>query len=159
MRGSLLGEETYNDPEVGSSFLVWPGRRPSWGRCAALGASTINLVRLSGLLEDATPSDGLGLPGVLGILGGSVLLGIATLRAKVLRHSARLTLALLPLAFVPAIIATIPLSVVAPDYVVADLPFPVVGLVLATVGCGMLNDRASSPLSTTARGARSAAPR
>lgn len=70
-----------------------------------------------------------------------MVLGAATLRGKVLRRGARLTLALLPLAFVPAIIATIPLEAVAPDYVVADLPFPEVGLVLAAVGMTVRKDR------------------
>lgn len=63
------------------------------------------------------------------------------MRGKILRRGARLTLALLPLAFVPAIIATILLEGIAPDYVVADLPFPVVGLVLATVGNTLHRDR------------------
>ncbi len=70
-----------------------------------------------------------------------MLLGAATLRGKVLRRGTRLTLVLLPLAFVPAIIATIPLESVAPDYVVADLPFPVVGLVLVSVGITLHRDR------------------
>lgn len=162
--GVLLGEATYADPEGSSSWLVWlwpatfmaaifclatgllgvafqVGRR---GRvlavlggllaCVALTASSVNIVRLTGVLGESTASDGLGFLGVIGVLGGSVLLGGATLRARVLARRARLTLLLLPLAFVPAIIATIPLEAVAPDYVVADLPFPVVGLVLATVG-------------------------
>ena len=83
----------------------------------------------------------LGFLGVLGTLGGSVLLGIAALRAKVLPRWARVVLTLAPLAFIPAIIATIPLESVAPDYVIADLPFPVVGLVLATVGYAVLDSR------------------
>lgn len=169
--GLLLGEATYADPETSSSWLVWlwpatfmaavfglatgllgvaahVGRR---GRvlavlggllaCVALTASSVNIVRLTGVFGDATASDGLGFLGVIGVLGGSVLLGGATLRAKVLPRLARLTLLLLPLAFVPAIIATIPLEAVAPDYVVADLPFPVVGLVLATVGVAVHRGR------------------
>ena len=170
--GTLLGKATYANPDASSSWLVWlwpatfmtaifflaagllgvasrVGRR---GRvlaalgallaCVALGASAVNIVRLTGVLGDPTASDGLGFLGVIGVLGGSVLLGGATLRAGVLPRRARLVLLLLPLAFIPAIIATIPLETVAPDYVVADLPFPVVGLVLATVGLALLNDRA-----------------
>lgn len=169
--GVLLGEATYASPDVSSSWLVWLwpatfmaaifclatgllgvaaqiGRR---GRVlavlgglvafVALAASSVNIVRLTGVVGEPTASDGLGFLGVIGVLGGSVLLGAATLRGKVLRRSARLTLVLLPLAFVPAIIATIPLEAVAPDYVVADLPFPVVGLVLATVGITLHRDR------------------
>jgi len=169
--GVLLGEATYAEPEASSSWLVWlwpatfmaaifclatgllgvasqVGRR---GRvlavlggllaCVALTASSANIVRLTGVLGESTASDGLGFLGVIGVLGGSVLLGGATLRARVLTRRARLTLLLLPLAFVPAIIATIPLEAVAPDYVVADLPFPVVGLVLATVGLTLHRSR------------------
>lgn len=169
--GVLLGEATYASPEASSSWLVWlwpatfmtaifclatgllgvatqVGRR---GRVlavlggllalTALAASSANLVRLTGVVGEPTASDGLGFLGVIGVLGGSVLLGAATMRGKILRRRARLTLALLPLAFVPAIIATIPLEGIAPDYVVADLPFPVVGLVLATVGITLHRDR------------------
>lgn len=175
--GLRLGEETYADPEPSSSWLVWlwpatfmaaifclaagllgvaahVGRR---GRIlavlggllagAALAASAVNIVRLTGVFGDSTASDGLGFLGVVGVLGGSVLLGAATSRAGVLRRGARLTLLLLPLAFIPAIIATIPLESVAPDYVVADLPFPVVGLVLATVGLTLHRDREIHPVS------------
>lgn len=88
-----------------------------------------------------TASDGLGFLGVVGTLGGSVLLGIATLRAKALPRWARFTLTLLPLAFIPAIIVTIPLGSVVPEYAIADLPFPVVGLVLATVGYAAFGSR------------------
>ncbi len=170
--GVLLGEATYASPDESSSWLVWlwpatfmaaifclgagllgvaaqVGRR---GRVLAvlggllagmaLAASSVNIVRLTGVAGDPTASDTLGFLGVVGVLGGSVLLGAATLRAKVLRRRARLTLVLLPLAFIPAIIATIPLEGIAPDYVVADLPFPVVGLVLATVGLTISRDRA-----------------
>lgn len=169
--GVLLGAEAYASPESSSSWLVWlwpatfmgavfwlaagllgvavqVGRR---GRVlavlggllafTALAASSVNLVRLTGVVGEATASDGLGFLGVIGVLGGSVLLGGATLRGRVLRRRVRFTLVLLPLAFIPAIIATIPLEAVAPDYVVADLPFPVVGLVLATVGLTLRRDR------------------
>lgn len=169
--GVLLGEATYASPDTSSSWLVWLwpatfmaaifclatgllgvaaqiGRR---GRVlavlgglvafVALAASSVNIVRLTGVVAEPTASDSLGFLGVIGVLGGSVLLGAATLRGKVLRRRARLTLVLLPLAFVPAIIATIPLEAVAPDYVVADLPFPIVGLVLATVGITLHRDR------------------
>lgn len=169
--GVLLGEATYASPDESSSWLVWlwpatfmaaifclatgllgvaaqVGRRGrvlavSGGLLAllALVASSANLVQLTGVFGAPTASDGLGFLGVLGVLGGSVLLGAATMRAKILRRTARLTLTLLPLAFIPAIIATIPLEAVAPDYVVADLPFPVVGLVLATVGITLHRDR------------------
>jgi hypothetical protein len=169
--GTTLGEATYNAPENSSSWLVWlwpatffaatfclaagvvgvavqVGRR---GRAlavigglvafVALAASLANLVKLTGVVGEPTASDGLGFLGVVGVLLGSVLVGAATLRGKVLRRGAGLTLALLPLAFVPAIIATIPLGSVVPDYVVADLPFPVVGLVLAAVGIRLRRDR------------------
>lgn len=169
--GVRLGEATYADPEESSSWLVWlwpatfvaatfclavgllgvaahVGRRgrvlAALGAIAALvglAASATNLVRLTGVTGEATASDGLGFLGVVGVLGGSVLLGAATLRAEVLPRKVRLTLAFLPLAFVPGIIATIPLEAVAPDYVVADLPFPVVGLVLAAVGLTMHRHR------------------
>lgn len=162
--GVLLGEETYAAPEASSSALVWLwpatfmgailflaagllGVAVHIGRRArilatvgglltlvAIAASLTNLVRLTGLAGDVTASDGLGFLGVVGVLGGSVVLGVAAIRGKALPRAVRLALALLPFAFVPAIIATIPLEAVAPDYVVADLPFPVVGLVLAAAG-------------------------
>lgn len=162
--GVRLGEAAYADPDVSSSWLVWlwpatfvaatfclaagllglaariRGRGrvlAAIGACVALvglAASTTNLIRLTGVTGETTASNGLGFLGVIGVLGGSVLLGVATLRAKILPRWVRLTLALLPLAFIPGIIATIPLESVAPDYVVADLPFPIVGLILAAVG-------------------------
>lgn len=170
--GVVLGEATYASPEPSSSWLVWlwpttfmtailclaigllgvatqVGRR---GRVlavlggvlalTAVAASLVSLVLLTGVVGEPSASDDLGFLGVIGVLGGSVLLGAAAMRGRILRRRARLTLALLPLAFVPAIIATIPLEGIAPDYVVADLPFPVVGLVLATVGATLRRDRA-----------------
>lgn len=171
MVGVLLGEATYAAPETSASWLVWlwpatfmgailclatgllgvasrVGRR---GRAlamvggllalVALVASLVNLVRLTGVAGAPTALDQLGFLGVIGVLGGSVLLGAATVRGRVLPRRVRWTLTLLPLAFVPAIIATIPLESIAPDYVVADLPFPVVGLVLAWVGATLHRDR------------------
>lgn len=173
--GVSLGEEVYADPDRSSSWLVWlwpttffastfflaagllgvatlvkaRGRvLAAFGALlalVALTASAVNLVRLTGVVGEPTASDGLGFLGVVGVVGGSVLLGAATLRGEVMRRPARLTLTLLPLAFVPAIVATIPLEAVAPDYVVADLPFPVVGLVFAAVGYTLLRDRSSHP--------------
>lgn len=172
--GVILGEATYADPDASSSWLAWlwpatfmtaifclatgllgvavqVGRR---GRVlavlggllalTALAASAVNLVRLTAVLGEPTASDHLGFLGVVGVLGGSIFLGAASMRAGILRRPARLTLALLPLAFVPAIIATIPLEGIAPDYVVADLPFAVVGLVLAAVGLTVHRDRERS---------------
>ncbi len=71
---------------------------------------------------------------MIGVIFDAILLGIATLRARVLPRWARLVLTMTPLAFIPAIIVTIPLESVLPEYVIADLPFLVVGTVLATVG-------------------------
>jgi hypothetical protein len=169
--GVLLGEAVYAAPEASSSWLVWlwpatfmaaifslatgllgiAARVPRRGRVlgllggllagTALIASSVNIVRLTGMAGRATASDDLGFVGVLGVMGASVLLGAAALRGAILPRWVRLTLALIPLAFVPAIVATIPLEGVAPDYVVADLPFPVVGLVLATVGLALRRDR------------------
>lgn len=172
--GVVLGGAVYAEPELSSSPLVWlwpatfmtalfflaagilgvaaqvgrRGRIPAviGGLLAlvALGASMVNLVRLTGVVGEVTASDGLGFLGVIGVLGGSVLVGVAAIRGRILRRGARFTLALLPLAFIPAIIATIPLESIAPDYAVADLPFPVVGLVLATVGVTLRTDRERS---------------
>ncbi len=112
--------------------------------CVAIGAASINLVLLSGITGKPTASDGLGFAGVLGILIGAMLLGIATLRVKVLPRWARFVLTFLIFAFVPAILVTIPLEGVVPDYVIADLPFPVVGAVLASVGYTMLEARTTA---------------
>ncbi len=169
--GVTLGAETYSQADPRDSALVWlwgvffmgavfflgigllgvrarlQGRAKILGllgallACVAIVAVSINLVTLTGVSGEPTASDGLGFLGVIGTLGGSVLLGIAALRAKVLPRWARLTLTLLPLAFVPAIIATYPLEYVFPEYVASDLPFPVVGAVLASVGYAMLAER------------------
>lgn len=179
MIGVTLGEETYQRADASGSFLEWlwpasfmgaifflgvgllgvaarvhhlsriPGLLGTLLACVAIGAAAVNLVALAGVFGKPTAFDSLGFLGVIGVLGGAVLLGIAALRAKVLPRWARLALALLPLFFVPAILATIPLESVAPDYVVADLPFPVVGLVLAVVGYAMLTDRATSEAGRT----------
>jgi hypothetical protein len=165
--GVLLGEATYVAADPSSSWLVWlwpatfmaavlglaagvigvacrVGRR---GRVVAvlgaalavvaLTAAAVNLVRLTGVTGEVTASDDLGFLGVVGVLGGSILVGAAGLRGRAVPRRAGWTLALLPLAFVPAILATFPLASVAPEYVVADLPFPVVGLVLAAVGVAL----------------------
>lgn len=169
--GVTLGEAVYRRADAGASLLewLWPaffmgaifflgiGLLGVWARLrgrarivgllgallasAAIVAASINLATLTDVAGEPTASDGLGFLGVIGTLGGSVLLGIASLRAKVLPRLARFTLMLLPLAFIPAIIATIPLEAVAPEYVIADLPFPVVGAVMATVGHAMLSER------------------
>ena len=171
--GVALGEAVYNRADPGASLLewLWPvffmgaifslgvGLLGVWARlegrskvlgmpgallaCVAIIAVSINLVTLAGVSGEPAASDDLGFLGVIGTLGGSILLGVATLRAKVLPRWARFTLTLLPLAFIPAIIATIPLESVLPEYAIADLPFPVVGLVLATVGYAMLTSRTS----------------
>ena len=169
--GVTAGEAAYNRADPSASLLewLWPaffmgaifflgiGLLGVWAQlqghakllgflgallaCVAIVAVSINLVILTGISGEPTASDDLGFLGVIGTLGGSVLLGIATLRAKVLPRWARFALTLLPLAFIPAIIATIPLASVAPEYVIADLPFPVVGAVLATVGYAVLSSR------------------
>ncbi len=112
--------------------------------CVAVVAASTNLVLLTGVTGKPTALDGLGFAGVLGVVFGSTFLGIATLRAHVLPRGARFPLALIVFAFIPAIIATIPLEGVLPDYVIADLPFPVVGAVLAAVGYAMLPGRKSA---------------
>lgn len=165
--GTLLGEAVYASPGDSSSWLLWlwpasffsatlflsagllgvAGRVERRGRVPAvigaavasvgLVASFVNLVRLTGVVGEAEASDDLGFLGVVGVMLGSVLVGAAHLRGRIQPRPVALTLALLPLAFVPAIAATIPLGAVAPEYVVADLPFPVVGLILAAVGLSL----------------------
>lgn len=105
--------------------------------CVAIVAAAINLVLLTGVTGKPTAEDGLGFAGVLGIVFGSTFLGIAALRAKVLPRWVRFALAFIVFAFIPAIIATIPLEGVLPDYVIANLPFVFVGAVLAAVGFTM----------------------
>ncbi len=106
--------------------------------CVAVIAATINLVLLAGVTGKPTALDGLGFAGVVGVVFGSTFLGFATLRARVLPRWTRFVLAFIVFAFVPAIIATIPLEGVLPDYVIADLPFVFVGAALAVVGRAML---------------------
>jgi hypothetical protein len=169
--GVTAGEAAYDRADPSASLLewLWPacfmgaifflgiGLLGVWARlqgrakilgllgallaCVAIAAASINLALLTGVSGEATALDGLGFLGVIGIIAGSILSGIATLRAKVLPRWSRVVLTLAPFAFVPAIIATIPLESVAPAYVIADLPFPVVGAVLATVGYAMLAER------------------
>jgi len=171
--GLTLGEAVYNQPDASASLLewLWPacfmgaifflgvgllgvrarmeGRSRKLGIAGALLASvaivaaSINLVLLAGVFGKATALDGIGFLGVIGVIFGSILMGIAALRAKVLPRWARVVLTLTPFAFIPAIIVTIPLESVAPEYVIADLPFPVVGALLATVGYAMLVDMTS----------------
>ncbi len=169
--GFAEGEETYNRADPGASVLEWfwpaffmgaifflglgllgiwarlEGRSPIAGTlgaalaCVAMVAGSINLGLLTGVTGEPTAHDGLGFAGVIGILLGSTLMGIATIRTNVLPRWARFVLTFLVFAFIPAIIVTIPLEGVLPDYVIADLPFPVVGAVLAIVGYAMLEDR------------------
>ncbi len=103
----------------------------------AIIAASVNLVLLTGVTGQPTAEDGLGFAGVLGIVFGSTILGIAAVRAKVFPRWVRFALAFIVFAFIPAIIATIPLEGVLPDYVIANLPFVFVGAVLAAVGSTM----------------------
>jgi hypothetical protein len=105
--------------------------------CVAVVAALINLVLLTGVAGRPTAVDGLGFAGVMGIMFGSTFLGIAAVRAKVFPRWVRFALALIVFTFIPAIVATIPLGGVLPDYVIANLPFVFVGAVLATVGSTM----------------------
>ena len=172
--GVTAGEEAYNRADPSASVLEWfwpaffmgaivflgvgllgvrarlEGRSRILGivgallACIAIVAASINLVLLTGITGTPTAADVLGFAGVLGILIGATLLGIATLRAGVLPRWARFALTFTAVAFFPAILATIPLEGVAPDYVIADLPFLVVGAVLAAVGYAMLPGRMSA---------------
>ncbi len=165
--GVTAGEAEYARADPSSSVLVWfwPAlfmgailflgigllgvRARLEGRSRVLGivgallasvsivASAINLVLLTGVTGKPIAEDGLGFAGVLGIVFGSTVLGIAALRAKVLPRWVRFALAFIVFAFIPAIIATIPLEGVLPDYVIANLPFVFVGVVLAAVGLTM----------------------
>ncbi len=169
--GVTLGAETYSQGDPSTSALVWLwgaffmgavfflgvgllGVRARLEGCSkvlgivggllasvAIVAASINLVMLTGVSGEPTASDGLGFLGVIGTLAGAILLGMATLRARVLPRWARVVLTLTPFAFIPAIIATFPLESVLPEYVASDLPFPVVGAVFATVGYAMLKNR------------------
>jgi hypothetical protein len=171
--GVTRGEDVYNRADPSASVLewFWPaffmgavlflgiGLLGVWARlegrsrmlgfagallaCTAIAAASINLVLLTGVTGEPTAADGLGFVGVMGVLIGATFLGIASIRAKVLPRWSRFVLTFLFFAFVPAIIVTIPLEGVVPDYVIADLPFPVVGAVLALVGYAMLEGRAS----------------
>ncbi|CAN5869663.1 hypothetical protein BH23ACT11_BH23ACT11_13380 [soil metagenome] len=181
--GLTLGLETYLQADPSAALLVWlwpvffmggifclgvgllgvrarlEGRSKKLGiagtilASVAIAAASVNLVLLSGVFGEPTARDEIGFLGVIGIMLGSVLMGVAAVRAKVFQRWARVALALTPLAFVPAIIATIPLESIVPEYVIADLPFPVVGAVLATVGYAMIVDKpaeARDPAQTTA---------
>ncbi len=166
--GMTAGEAAYNRADPSASVLEWfwpaffmgalfclgvgllgvrarlEGRSRILGSigallaCVAVIAATINLVLLAGVTGKPTALDGLGFAGVVGVVFGSTFLGFATLRARVLPRWTRFVLAFIVFAFVPAIIATIPLEGVVPDYVIADLPFVFVGAALAVVGRAML---------------------
>jgi uncharacterized membrane protein len=168
--GVAAGEEAYTQWDPSASLLEWLGpvffmagifflgigllgvRARLEGRAKWLGmagfllafiavvAASINLVLLSAVTGKATASDGLGFAGVIGVVIGSGVMGMAALRAQALPRSSRLLLALLPLVFIPTIIATIPLESILPQYAIANLPFPVVGLLLAKVGFPVLSD-------------------
>ncbi len=165
--GMTAGEAAYNRADPSASVLEWfwpaffmgalfflgvgllgvrarlEGRSRILGTigallaCVAVAAASSNLVLLTGVTGKPTAANGLGFAGVLGIVFGSTFLGIAALRARVLPRWARFALAFIVFAFIPAIIATIPLEGVLPDYVIANLPFVFVGVVLAAVGSTM----------------------
>ncbi len=172
--GMTAGEAAYNRADPGASILEWfwpaffmgaifflgVGLLGVWARlegrsrilgaigallaCVAVVAASINLVLLTGVTGKPTVFDGLGFAGVIGVVFGSTVLGIATIRARVLPRWARFVLAFIFFAFVPAIIATIPLEGVLPDYAIANLPFVFVGAVLVLVGYAMLPGRTSA---------------
>lgn len=112
--GMTAGEAAYNRADASASILVWfwgvffmgalfflgvgllgvrarlEGRSKVLGTvgallaCVAILAASINLVTLTSVFGEPTANDGLGFLGIIGTLGGSLLLGIAALRAKVL---------------------------------------------------------------------------
>ena len=113
--------------------------------CVAIITAAINLVLMTGILGDARILNSLGGVGVLSILGGTTLLAIAALRAKVLPRWTRVALLFVGVLTFPVLLATIPLESVLPPYVIADLPFAIVGVALIAVGYTMLTDRGSEP--------------
>ena len=109
--------------------------------CVAIITAAINLVLMTGILGEARVLNSLGGVGVLSILGGATLLAIAALRAKVLPRWVRFVLLVVGVLTFPVLLATIPLESALPPFVIADLPFAVVGVALIAVGYTMLTDR------------------
>jgi hypothetical protein len=120
--GLMLGLETYLQPDASASLLewLWPvffmgalfflgvgllgvrvrleGRSKKLGIAGAIlafvavGAASINLVLLAGVFGEPLAHDDIGFLGVIGVMLGSVLMGVAALRAKVLPHWTLFTL-------------------------------------------------------------------
>ena len=103
----------------------WLGRAGAVFACLAIAIGVINPVLR---LQEA------GFLGVLGVVLGGLLLGIAARRVGALPGRASLLLLLVGIGFFPLIILTIPLESVLPSYAAADFPFAIAGALWVAAG-------------------------
>lgn len=97
--------------------------------CLAIAMGVVNPVVRNGLLAFL---------GILGVVGGSLLLGLATRRAGTLPRRARALPLLVGILFFPLIVLTIPLEAILPPDVAANFPFAIAGALWVATGYAML---------------------
>ncbi len=97
----------------------------------AAGAAAANIGML---VARIVPSGNLGGVGVIANLAASALLGGAALRSKALSPRIGRILLITGIITFPCILLTFPLSLILPEFVVADLPFLFLGAIFGAIG-------------------------
>ncbi len=111
------------------------------GRSKWLGMAGLSLACLAiamGIINPLVRNGLLAFLGILGVVVGSLLLGIAALRAGALPRRVRALPLLVGILFFPLIFLTFPLESVLPPYATANFPFPIVGALWVVTGYAML---------------------
>jgi len=120
------------------------GLRPRLGgRSTWLGIAGVSLASLAiamGVVNPVVRNGLLAFLGIQGVVGGSLLLGIAVLRAGALPRWARALPLVVGVSFFPLIVLTFPLETVLPPYAAANFPFPIAGGLWVATGYAMLAD-------------------
>ncbi len=116
------------------------------GRSKKLGIAGLSLACIAIAMGAVNPVVRIGLLaffGILGVVGGSLVLGIAALRTGALPRWARPLPLLVGIMFFPLIFLTFPLESILPSYATSNFPFPITGAVWVAIGYAMLASRAA----------------
>jgi hypothetical protein len=127
---------------VGLGFAL----RPRSPKLATIGlalplifaaAPALNILLGLGITGERTFIGPIAALSVLANLIGALLLGIAALRTRSLSRPIGWTLIAVGLVTFPVILLTIPAEQFFPSFIVADLPFPVWGIIFAMIGMAL----------------------
>ncbi len=103
--------------------------------CAA--APALNILLGLGITGERVLLGPIAALSVLANLFGALLLGIAVLRSHALPRFIGWTLIAVGLVTFPVILLTIPAEQFIPAFIIADLPFPIWGIIFAVIGAAL----------------------